>query len=279
MTNASPEAAELYLDLLKKVLTRYVIGERYRPIEPDKDRWQRVVYEPMRRVLGSRGFEVVRQAKWDPAGREEGRDWPADAETMVGLKRLENIQSCVTDVIRSGVPGDLIETGVWRGGSTIFMRAILKAYAEPDRRVWVADSFQGLPKSDNESSAEGDRGHRLWAASKLAIPLEEVRGNFQKYGLLDDRVHFLKGWFSDTLPTAPIEQLAVMRLDGDLYDSTMDALKALYPRLSPHGYVIVDDYGALDVCKAAVEDFRAEHGIDDPIRWVDWSCVYWQRSS
>ncbi len=105
-----------------------------------------------------------------------------------------------------------------------------------------------------------------------------MQDNFRRYGLLDDQVRFLKGWFRDTLPDAPIERLAVLRLDGDLYESTIQALECLYDRLSAGGYVIVDDYGNVAGCRQAVHDFRAQRGINDPIRPIDWAGVYWRRS-
>jgi hypothetical protein len=118
------------------------------------------------------------------------------------------------------------------------------------------------------------------AYGHFAAGLELVRGNFQAFGLLDDRVKFVKGWFKDTLPTAPIKRLAVMRLDGDYYESTMDALTALYDKLSPGGYAIIDDYGedTWTYCRRAVEDFRRQRGIKDPIKTVDSKCSYWQRT-
>jgi O-methyltransferase len=158
------------------------------------------------------------------------------------------------------------------------MRAVLYAYGITDRAVWLADSFQGLPKPD-PVRYPADAGADLSDVDVLAVPLEEVQANFAAYGLLDDQVRFLPGWFRDTLPTAPVERLAVLRLDGDLYESTTDALTALYPRLSPGGYVIVDDYGAMPSCREAVEDFRAERGITDEVRRIDWTGVYWQRTS
>ncbi len=83
-----------------------------------------------------------------PSVRAVGRDWPARADSMIGLRRMDNIQDCIETVIRDDVPGDLIETGVWRGGATIFMRGVLKAYEDTTRTVWVADSFEGLPPPD-----------------------------------------------------------------------------------------------------------------------------------
>jgi hypothetical protein len=214
---------------------------------------------------------------FDEPVRAEGIDWPARAHTMVGLKRLANVQECVENVIADGVAGDLIETGAWRGGTTIFMRAILKAHGFTDRTVWVADSFAGLPPPDAVHFPH-DRGDTLHEFPQLAVTLERVRDNFRRYGLLDEQVRFLKGWFRDTLPDAPIERLAVLRLDGDLYESTIQALDGLYDRLTAGGYVIVDDYGNVAGCRQAVHDFRARRGINDPIRPIDWAGIYWRRS-
>lgn len=268
----------LYLDLLKKCLTRYTFGEPFQAVESPRGIFRRALYVPLRRLLAFRQIELVRRAAFDPDKRTEGRDWPLDAETMIGLRRLDNLQYCVTDVLRRRVPGDLIETGVWRGGATIFMRAVLKVYGDTERIVWVADSFQGLPKPD-PARYPVDAADRHWTQARLAVSLEEVKANFARYGLLDAQVRFLVGWFRDTLPNAPIDKLAVLRLDGDMYESTMDALRSLYPRLSIGGYVIIDDYGAVPACKAAVEDFRTEHGIGEKLERIDWTGVFWQRLS
>ncbi len=173
------------------------------------------------------------------------------------------------------IPGDLIETGVWWGGATIFMRAILKAYGITDRTVWVADSFEGVPPPDAEKYP-ADAGWDLAQFDCLAVSLEDVRANFDRYGLLDQQVRFLKGWFRDTLPTAPIEQLAVLRLDGDLYESTMDALSNLYPKLSVGGYAIIDDY-MVSACAKAVQDYRRQHGINEKIEVIDTEGIFWRK--
>ncbi len=214
---------------------------------------------------------------WNTADRLEGRDWPHDGETMIGLSRLDNVQFCIEDILRNDIPGDLIETGVWRGGSTIFMRAALKAYGDETRTVWVADSFAGLPKPDPKV-APADRGDFHWQFEELAVSVDQVKANFARYGLLDDQVRFLAGWFSDTLPSAPIEKLALMRLDGDMYKSTMDALTALYAKLSPGGYCIIDDYGAIPACRQAVEEFRTAVGETAPMTVIDYSGVFWKKS-
>ena len=274
--NGGVTPEELYLHLMKQCLTRMLWREKYRPMT-SVNGWRRVVFEPLQSLLRQVQLEVVKIEPDRVGERQEGRDWPLEAETMVGLKRLENLQDCVTSVIRNGVPGDLIETGVWRGGSSIFMRGVLKAYGDCSRKVWLADSFRGLPQPD-PARYPVDQGDTLWTYKELAISLEEVKANFSRYGLLDDQVAFLPGLFRDTLPGAPINQLAVLRLDGDLYESTMDALTALYPKVSPGGFVIVDDFG-VPTCRAAIEDFRQARGITDPIHQIDWTGVFWQRST
>jgi O-methyltransferase len=235
----------------------------------------------MKRILANVIYSRAVAERFDDRARErirrQGGAWPRMAHTMIGFKRLSNLQFCVEDVIARGVPGDLIETGVWRGGACILMRAILKAHGVVDRQVWVADSFEGLPRPSADKYP-ADAGVRLHTAKALAVSVEEVKANFKEYGLLDDQVRFLKGWFRDSLPAAPIKRLAVLRLDGDMYESTMDALVNLYPRLAAGGYLIVDDYGAVPSCREAIEDFRREHGITEAIREIDWSGVYWQRA-
>ena len=159
---------------------------------------------------------------------------------MIGMQRLTSLQHCVETVLAEDVPGDLVECGVWRGGASILMRAVLAAHGDETRCVWLADSFAGLPRPDT-ANYKADKGIRLYLrlrfAPILAVPETEVRANFQRYGLLDDQVCFLPGWFKDTLHDAPIDRIAVLRLDGDLYESTIQALDALYPRLSPGGFL------------------------------------------
>jgi O-methyltransferase/8-demethyl-8-(2,3-dimethoxy-alpha-L-rhamnosyl)tetracenomycin-C 4'-O-methyltransferase len=242
-------AIERYLDLLENSLTGRLTEDP--PISP----WS--------------------NGRFNSEVRLVGRDWPASAQTMIGSVRMRNIRHLVERVIADSVPGDLIETGVWRGGACIYMRGILAAHGVVDRRVWVADSFRGLPPPDAERFPAdiGDTHHKV---VELAVSAEMVRGNFARYGLLDGQVAFLEGWFKDTLPDAPIEQLALLRLDGDMYESTIEALDALYWKLSPNGYAIVDDY-LLEPCRAAVDQFRSRHGITSVLEAVDGAAVFWRK--
>jgi O-methyltransferase len=264
-----------YLEFLKKALTRYPMSEKDYELLVALDGIGSPMNHEIKRCLVPAASGVNSELVSDLETRAAGRDWPATAETMIGLFRLQNLQECITDLLQRGVPGDLIETGVWRGGACIFMRAVLKAFGDTTRTVWLADSFQGLPRPD-PTTYPPDRGDMLWAVQELAVSIETVKANFERYGLLDDQVRFLPGWFRDTLPTAPIGQLALLRLDGDMYESTMVALRSLYPKVSPGGYVIVDDYGAIVSCRQAVTDFRTEFAIHNELRQIDWTGVFWQ---
>jgi O-methyltransferase len=264
----------LYLELVKRSLTCSLYeGTDGTPWFPPPAGLRREVKRKLLRLLIPNDVRLTRAVPNEE--REKGMDWPALALTMVGAKRLDNIQECIETVLREEVPGDVIETGVWRGGSVILMRAILKAHGVTDRTVWVADSFKGLPKPDGERYP-ADAGDTLWKAASLTVPLAQVETNFERYGLLDGQVRFLPGWFKDTLPAAPFDQLAVARLDGDMYESTMDALTALYPKLSAGGFLIIDDF-ALAGCRQAVHDFRAQSNIREEIISIDWTGVYWRK--
>lgn len=212
--------------------------------------------------------------QFDANKRALGRDWPSLAVSMIGAARMRNLRQCCESAVLDGIPGDFIETGVWRGGATILMRGVLEAYGDEHRRVFVADSFAGLPEPD-VAAFPADAGDLHHTFAPLVISRREVEDNFRRYGLLDDRVVFLEGWFKDTLPTAPVQQIAVLRLDGDMYESTIEALDALYHKVSRGGSVIIDDY-FLAPCAKAVHDFRARHGITSPILPIDGSGVWWR---
>ncbi len=255
MTDAPPAPAPadaetarlraLYLDLMEDVLLNLI----YRDPPQQGRRWRaRLFGETDRRI---------------------GRDLPSQAHSMIGKARMRNLRVLAERAIAEGVPGDFAETGVWRGGACIYLRAILAAHGVADRTVWVADSFRGLPPPD--AAYPKDRGDKHHENAALAISRAEVEENFRRYGLLDGQVRFLEGWFSETLPGAPIERLALLRLDGDMYSSTWEALEALYDRVSPGGFVIVDDYGAVPACAAAVTEFLEARGERVDLEEIDWT--------
>jgi len=277
-TQPTPQTApELYLDLMKKILTRALLatGMARHTIRPRGPK-SRLLCR-LNRAAARFGLEVVRLTPscaedYLESGHEAGNR-VEDADTMLGTRQLDHMQQCIVDVLTQRVPGDLMEAGVWRGGMTIFMRAVLMAHQVTDRKVWAADSFAGLPAIDRRHETFG------WQGGDMAVSLETVKNNFARYGLLDDQVVFLKGFFSETLPTAPIRQLSILRIDADLYESTVDALRNLYPALSPGGYAIFDDYQNLPDCRRAIDEFRRREGITEEICRVDKRAVYWRKQA
>jgi len=256
----------MYLELLKKCLTASLY---------DESGWRNVYLQNGNQTLElPPNLIVLDKVPLDPASREVGRDWPLFGFSMVGIKRLENIRFCIDEILKNNIPGDLMEAGVWRGGSTIWMRAILKVNGITNRTVWAADSFEGLPPKSllDQNNSDPD----LSQVAYLKVSLEEVKKNFDRFDLLDEQVQFIKGWFKNSLPHAPIKKLALLRLDGDMYESTRDALQNLYDKVSPGGFVIIDDYNSWQGCRKAVNEFRHARNITADLKVIDWTGVYWQ---
>ncbi len=269
----------MYLDLLARTLTRYEIDADHRALNPaTRSRAVRAGWDVVRRALGRRDLELVKRIEHDPRERELGVDIPVNAETGVGLTRIDQLRTAIETVLAEGVPGDLLEAGVLRGGASIYMRGVLAVNGETNRTVWVADSFEGPPPPDLAAFPE-DEHMFLHLIPEMAVPLPTVQRNFARYGLLDDQVRFLKGWFKDTLPNAPIEQLAILRLDGDSYEATTQIFEALYDKVSPGGFVVVDDYLRFEECRKATDDFRAARGVLEEIQDIDLDGVVWRKRS
>jgi hypothetical protein len=209
--------------------------------------------------------------------RKQGTDWAYFGDTMTGWKRLDNVRTLLEDVFRNGIEGDYIETGVWRGGSSMFARAVMRAHNQSTRKSFVCDSFRGLPPKGRDL----DRRDAGWDKTKyLEVPAEIVAQGFQKYCLLDENVIFAKGFFNDTMPplSKHIGKLAIMRLDGDMYESTVDVLYHLYDKLSLNGYIIIDDWSQNFPSRKACEDFFDTHGIKPQIFDIDQSSAYWKKT-
>lgn len=244
---------EMYVDLMANCLTDMIYGADRR---------------------------IVRRGKtvqFDKKKRFQGRDWPVVGHSMAGIKRLQNVAHLTDRVIAEDIPGEFIETGVWRGGASAMVRGVLKFRGIEDRKVYLADSFEGLPPP-NEDDFPADKGSRYHTRGRLAVGVEAVKKTFRSYDLLDEQVEFVVGWFKDTLPELDVPQFALIRLDGDMYESTIQAISALYPKLAPGGFVIVDDYGGIKACREAIHDYRDEHGITEDIIKIDHTGVWWQKT-
>lgn len=271
---------ERYIDLIKQTIAFTLWPEP--PI--DLGKYNYFINPIIRHVilLGSKifslaGLRICKTRNLSFQERYEGKIWPPGyGDTMIGIKRLDNIQHCIEKIIEDNIEGDFIETGVWRGGACIFMRAILAAYGIEDRKVYLADSFQGLPKPD-EKTWPKDKEDQHFVYDFLAVSKKIVEENFRKYNLLDDQVIFIEGFFKDTLPNASVDKLSILRLDGDMYESTMVALECLYPKLSTGGFCIIDDF-SLEGTRSAVEDYCKKHQLNEDIKKIDWTGIYWRKT-
>jgi hypothetical protein len=214
---------------------------------------------------------------------DQGTYHPDRAHTMIGRKRMINLKNCIETCLTEDIKGDFIETGAWRGGACIFMRGILKAHNITNRKVLVADSFCGMPPH-TDIKYPYDKVKNYDLALNLKVDLNQVQTNFHRYGLLDDQVLFIKGYFENTINknnlknNFNVDQLAVLRLDGDMYSSTICVLEEIYSIVAIGGFIIIDDYG-LPACRKAVDDFRYKYNITTPMTHIDWSGVFWRKEN
>lgn len=223
-------------------------------------------------------FRALLEAKVDFASGPLARVPLCFPHTLIGLSGLDNVERCAERVFAEAIPGDFVEAGVCLGGAAIFMRALQVAFGEGERRLWAADSFSGPPAPAAEADVACGRDFSEPSAPLMSFRLDGVREHFLRYGLLDEGVSFLPGWFAETLPGAPIGPLALLRIDADIYASTREALLHLYDRVAPGGFVIIDDYGAHPPCRRAVDEFRTERKIREPLLFADRSIVFWRRT-
>jgi len=277
-SSSEEELRQRYIKLLKAALRNSLYATSKPPTKADLARMWLFKQQLRMKFRAARSPEALKLTPRDLYWTVQGNLLPA--HTLGSQENVDNVHSCVEAVLADGVPGDLLEAGVYRGGQSILMKGILEAYGVKDRKVILADSFEGLPEPDADANFDDVIAHELLKKVGLFAAGEDVvRENFARYDLLDDNVVFIKGWFSESLPKADIGPLAIMRLDADYYHSTMDALTNLYPKLSVGGWVILDDYGHPLGCRQAVAEFREQNGIDDPIHMADAQVGYWQRTS
>lgn len=194
--------------------------------------------------------------------------------TLIGPDGLNNIEYLLRKVKDENIKGDFVETGAWKGGACIFARGIMNELGIKGK-VYVCDSYKGLPVPDVECYPV-DRGDDHHSIDDLRISKKDVEDNFKKFNLLEN-VIFVEGWFKDTLPELKkeIKNISILRLDGDMYQSTMEALENLYPLVSVGGYIIIDDY-LLWRAKRALDDFMKKYDITSTIEYVD-KTYFWKK--
>jgi len=220
----------------------------------------------------------------DHPGLLDGSAWPpgSQALSMAGQRRLDHIVALIATVVSERVPGHFIETGVWRGGMSFLAAKTLDVLGTKARRVYLCDSFSGIP---DQTAYGKNRKHAAQAgheqdgrAHKLEILNDNsetrVRRDAALFEISPERVRFVPGYFNESLPALmarePDATFAVIRLDGDTYWSTYEALETLYPHLSPGGFVVIDDYTDWAGCRVAVDTYRTYHKISSPIALVPY---------
>lgn len=231
-------------------------------------------YEPLRATLTARLERRLRDLPWTVADVLDTLVPGTFAElsrhvrpySMCSTARLRGLYRAVRHAVRKNVPGDLVECGTARGGSAALMALTLHRFGA-HRRLWVFDTFEGLPPP---SDADPDRALAEHLVGACRGELHEVEDLFRRLGIRDAAT-FVKGLFQETLPTAPVGAIAVLHLDGDWYESVMTCLEHLYHRVSPGGIVQIDDYGHWAGARKATQEFLGRHAPSVRLRYVDYT--------
>lgn len=261
-----------HLNLLKKFITRYEFDENFPNITSIPKNSRKWKIASIINMMFSKKFQIVKTA--EPANLESrflGRDWPITAESMIGMSRMNQLHDALDHVRINKVAGDIVETGIWRGGAVIFISAYLTVYEMSDRMIYGCDSFEGLPVPAEKYPE--DRGDTHSTIDLLAVSKEEVENNFTKYNLSTSNIKLVKGWFEDSLPNLQVEKIAILRLDGDMYSSTIVALNSLFPKVSKGGIVIVDDF-SLHGARKALYDYFELNNLSYEVTDIDGTGAY-----
>lgn len=198
--------------------------------------------------------------------------------TMTGVSNMYALYAAVRYVVRSGVPGDIVECGVWKGGSSMMAALTLLAMGETTRRLWLYDTYAGMaePSDKDVQAFDGLRAHTRWRGAQQGdvnlwnySPLEEVRTNLYATNYPEEKILFVQGRVEDTIPSTAPGSIAVLRLDTDLYESTYHELHHLFPLLSECGVLIIDDYGWWTGSREATDRYFAENNIPILLNRID----------
>ncbi len=199
--------------------------------------------------------------------------------TMTSLERMYAAYKAADYVISNAVPGSIVECGVWKGGSTMIMIHTLLARGIKDRAVYLYDTFEGMPEpTAKDTSIDGSTAFGTWKDNQTDqentwcySPIDEVKKNVLSTGYPSQLIHFVKGKVEDTIPGTLPEQIALLRLDTDWFDSTYHELIHLYPILSKSGVLIIDDYGHWQGAREAVDKYFQEQSIRMLLNRIDYT--------
>lgn len=205
--------------------------------------------------------------------------------SMCGYKRLANVYDLATRAEEEHIAGAFVECGVWKGGCIGLMASVSRDFGS-NRKIVLFDSFEGLPEptdrdgEDAHSYAGGRTLGKMESIGRCVGPLDTVKELFfERLGIDQSNVEFRQGWFNDTVPGsgASIGSIAILRLDGDWYESTKVCLEGLYEQVVPGGFVILDDYRFWDGCRRAVDEFLARGNVRVNLRHIDFASSYFRK--
>jgi O-methyltransferase len=200
--------------------------------------------------------------------------------TMTSIERMYALWQAIEYIGRAGIPGDVVECGVWRGGSSM-LAALALLHTGEERRMWLYDTYEGMT-----APSERDRNWRGESAAARLATQERIAGVFNdwSFATLDDverqmatveyprnLLNFVKGPVEITIPSNCPEMISLLRLDTDWYESTRHELEHLWPRLSVGGVLIIDDYGHWQGAREATDEFFAAHGLREMLHRIDYT--------
>jgi hypothetical protein len=239
----------------------------------------KLVRSVVRRLIERSGYELV------PASTHAASEFPTDFEpneieiyrsvatcTLAGPERTISLIRAVKYLVENEIPGDLVECGVWKGGSMMAVALTLLRLNRADRRLWLYDTFTGMSEPTAEDISNcGYSAQKDFEAEWLRISKEKVRAAIAKTGYDLGRVEFVEGKVEDTIPTRSPDRIALLRLDTDWYESTRHEFIHLYPRLSRGGVLLVDDYGHWQGARKATDEYIRDHRLRLLLSRIDHS--------
>ncbi|MGQ0683677.1 TylF/MycF/NovP-related O-methyltransferase [Bradyrhizobium sp.] len=203
------------------------------------------------------------------------------AFTMTSFERMYALYKAVDFIEQAGIPGSIVECGVWRGGSMMVVAHRLLALGRCDRDLYLFDTYEGLPRPDEVKDVDvwGNRAIDGWLPRQTGdesshwaeASLEEVHANLLSTGYPEARLHLVKGMVERTIPAKAPVAIALLRLDTDWYASTKHEMEQLFPRLARNGILIIDDYGHFEGARQAVDEYIAEHRLPVLLNRIDYS--------
>jgi len=236
--------------------------------------------ERLNRGLARANFELIVREPEDVLEPEFERFMErCDSYTMTSRERMYSVFQAARYIARAGIHGAVVECGVWRGGSSMMAALTFQAEGDRDRRVWLYDTFEGMPEPGAEDfGLHGEDAHAEWWRNQRSeinewcyAPREEVTANLLGTGLRREQLELVEGKVEDTIPARVPERIALLRLDTDWYESTYHELVHLFPLLSPGGVLILDDYGQWGGVRKAVDQYLDEQGIHLLLSRIDYA--------